>query len=120
MHVERRWICLFPFAHPLVHSLEITVNSLGISQAGIYFANRAVLTTVPAAQGTAVSVSQARPPTGAALVGVLGQQMHLCPPEKAREGLLPWPEKPFLEVPSRAEVPPAAQKEHFHFPQGYL
>lgn len=87
MHVERRWICLFPFAHPLVHSLEITVNSLGISQAGIYFANRAVLTTVPAAQGTAVSVSQARPPTGAALVGVLGQQMHLCPPSLAREAL---------------------------------
>lgn len=66
------------------------MNSLGISQAGIYFANRAVLTTVPAPhgrQGTGASVSQARPPTGAAAVGVLGQQMHLCPPSLAREAL---------------------------------
>ena len=90
MRAKRRWMCPFPLAHPSVCSLEITANSLGSSQAYVYIANRAVLTAVPAAhrlQGTAASVSQAGPPTGAAAVGVLGQEMHLCPPSLAREAL---------------------------------
>lgn len=68
-------------------ALDITASSL-CSQGYVYFTNRAVLTVVPAAlrlQGTAASLSQAEPPTGAAAVGVLGQEIHLYSPSVARE-----------------------------------
>lgn len=83
-------MCLFPLALPLVHSLEITVNSLGSAQIYMCFANRPVLSVVPAAprlQGRAASVSQAGPSPGAALVGAWEQEVHLCPPSLAREHL---------------------------------
>lgn len=33
---------------------------------------------------------------------------------------LPWPGKPFLEAILRVDIPPAAQKKNFHFPEEYL
>lgn len=73
MRAERRWMRPFPLAHPSARSLEITANSPGSSQDYVYFANRAVLTTVPAAhglQGTAAAVSRAG---DASLPSLLGQ-----------------------------------------------
>lgn len=70
---------------------------------------------VPAAhrlQGTTVRVSQAGPPQGLLQPVSWGR--------RCTSALPPWPEKPFLEVIPRAEEPPAAQNEHFHFPEGYL
>lgn len=76
-------------------------KSLGSSQLYVYFANRAM-----------VRVSQAGPPQG------LMQRVSWG--RRCVSALPPRPEKPFLEVPLRAEVSPVAQKGHFHFPEGYL
>lgn len=74
-----------------------------------------MLTAVPAAhrlQATAASVSQAGSPRGLLRQVSWGR--------RCISALAPWPEKPFLEVILRVEVHPAAQKEHGHFPEGYL
>lgn len=101
------------------HFLSLTPQSalwksLGSSQAYVYFATGAVLTVTPRCTQTAGNSSKRVPnraTTGAAAAGVLGQEMHLCPPSLARED---------LQVISKAEVPPAAQKDHFNFLEGYL
>lgn len=49
-----------------------------------------------------------------------GNSGRHVPGRRCLSALPPWPEKTFLEVIPRVEVPPAAQKENFHFPEGYL